>query len=143
MKQHITVDQVNELSPEAQDTLWKWWTPREEDAVLEGDGRMGWAHNHSWIEGWELARKEGQAQPSKAGWFPQLSIGQMIEFLKEQTFLDLEHRCFFNKIFWSDLRDEWVVRFLSETGEGIVEFNDTNELADALWDAVKAALEET
>jgi hypothetical protein len=68
-----------------------------------------------------------------------LAIGQMIAYLKEQQFVDIDRVCTFSMIFWSDLRTEWVVRFEDETGDGLVEFN-ADELCAGLWEGTKEAL---
>ena len=56
MKQHITVEQLEELSKKGKDKLWRWWeTHWSEELDVSDDG------------------------------CPLLSIGQMIEFLLEKN----------------------------------------------------------
>jgi hypothetical protein len=127
---------INRVVTWHRDKIWEWWTPREEDAVLEGDSRAMYAHFHSWCETWQIAEENGE-EISKEGWFPQLSIGQMLAFLKDHTVLKEGQVFTFQSIFWNDLRQEWIVRFVAEKGYGIREFNDSDEPCDALFTAVK------
>src|SRR4051812_41119561 len=71
------------------------------------------------------------------------SIGHMIDFLKgKQVYDEYKGEPYtFVEIFWSYLRNEWVVRFDSDDGGSCMEYEDTEELCDALWEAVKATFE--
>src|SRR3712207_3307782 len=102
MKPHITVEQSNELSERDTLKMWEWWTPRVEDAVFESDG---YVHFDSWEECWEKAEEEGEPHPDKKGWFPQLSIGQMIEFLHEHTLTRGGFIYSYESVLWSPSRD--------------------------------------
>lgn len=115
MRQTITVDQLNELSDKAKERLASW--------VLE----KGYAPGQVVFQ---------LADGAIAGKLPlalqRLSIGQMIEFLDES------HDQFLKEMFAGGLivRPTYV--------KNRFEFNESEfeELCDALWQAVKEALEQ-
>lgn len=126
MKQHITIEQLNELSDSAKSALRDW--------CKDDQGSM-WAFYEKAVNKWydysisgddssagKVIRypsgKEGKA-------YPLLSIGQMIEFLKNETNFNIDY---------SGLDDTWGVRLEEK------EFGN-KELCDALWSAVKTVLE--
>jgi hypothetical protein len=127
MKQHITVEQLSELSSIERKKLQNWWKPQPGDklAYIDGiDSREDWlveydvmwyfADAHS-LEQFITMMRDGDTI------LPLLSIGQMIEFLGDEVF-SIEFEV-----------DMWFVK---------LQYNNYNEreLADALWEAVKGVL---
>lgn len=118
MKQHITPEQLEELTPEGKEKLRAWWKPQEGDLYVHIDQietvcRQCSYENNSITE--EYIKRHVLL----------LSIGQMIEYLDE-------HNEFFA------LEKLTVFSFVLNDGEngGIV----NKEPCDALWEAVKAVL---
>ena len=122
MKQHITVEQIQELTPEQQQKLMDWWKPdignyvfyQETDEYGEIFDRedcicnvWGWKNiiylNHLIDGGYKEILTEKAT--------PLLDIGQMIELLGKE-----------------------------KSGRVIMREWQDNELCDALWEAVKAVL---
>lgn len=106
MKQNITPEQLNELSDKGIEGLRKWLSKKYGYDVMNKD-------HTKWLESLLL------------------SIGQMIEFLDENDFLELID-------YWGanigGYQNKWRVECKDS------QFND-NELCDALWEAVKEVLE--
>ena len=109
MKQEITIQQLNELSDKGKDQLKKWYSKRYDKVALFGE-----------------------TFPDKQLINPLLSIGQMIEFLREKV------------------NGDWKHKPLSVLGEEVYPFNgiladnftlDINLTCDNLWLAVKKVLE--
>ena len=153
MKQHITIDQLNELSEKGKERLRKWWKPRRGDmcyvkgydkpviTLITEDGEEVWGKEGKKTREWEKST-EGQmvGYPSDMLTFPILSIGQCIEFLVEQTpkrlGQDMAGGEYFGRVVWSFMElldNEWEVN-----GE---KYYKSKELCDALWMAVKEVLE--
>lgn len=112
MKQRITIEQLNELSNEQKERLREWWKPQYGDGYfypkVNSTGNVPNGYRT-----WELGDMKTRA-------FPLLSIGQMIEIIRKESFgLEI-----------TDGGDHWYI-------EGR---HDTPELCDALWEAVKATL---
>ena len=125
MKQHITVEQLNELSEKSKEKLWDW--------CLE-IGRIGTEY-----------KKEHKDCPSPHTGdcvtyvLPLLSIGQMIEFLDEHTNLRITKYIITpNEI---DKQDLWEIETRVSP---VFKYNDlytrSEKLCDALWEAVKEVL---
>ena len=79
MKQTITAKQLNELSEKGKKKLRKWWKPTNRDIYFvhdeyEKEDGLNW--NTSIFEGEDLSDRVA---------FPALSIGEMIEFLGDDT----------------------------------------------------------
>jgi len=73
MKQHITIEQLNELSSGAKELLRAWWIPREGD-FFSSDGKEYLVCDKSSLDGgMDVSKDDGD--------LPLLSIGQMIELL--------------------------------------------------------------
>lgn len=124
MKQHITPDQLNELTPEAKEKLREWWEPEEGDSFAREfkDGEMQTETvYHSWIGSYEDNKPDQSC-------FPLLSIGQMIEFLADNSNGYYEH---------SYIDDN----FNKQVSIGNVAVGWRNDLCDDLWQAVKEVLE--
>jgi hypothetical protein len=66
--------------------------------------------------------KKLQRNTRKPTAFINMTAKKDIESLKDKKFLDGELVCYFDIIFWSWLRDEWVIRFSDDSKDGIVEF---------------------
>lgn len=131
MKQHISTEQLNDLSEESKLKLRDWWTPQDGDwyawrntrrqkistfALVAFDSEYGW----------------GDVEPNKKVkgkcplTLPLLSIGQMIEFLDENNKNYLMEIISFPKG-----SDFCLVEMVAPTAK---------ELCDALWEAVKEVL---
>ena len=140
MKQHITVEQLNELSEKGKEKLRKWWKPQDTDLVWnwknKGEPEINHACNYQ--EAWDSSA----GSDGYGNCFPLLSIGQMIEFLDDKRL----HVPYNN--------DNLVEFFgVSKYGlghwyvgvDGSDELASTDhirlELCDALWEAVKEVLE--
>lgn len=120
MKQHITVEQLNELSDKGKERLRAWWKPQAGDlATAEGDGyRAVLVYNFS-------------VNTIKQAQYPLLSVGQMMEFLSESEYA-FEITC--------DIGMLTMDKFI---GYEQREAMGSEELCDALWEAVKEELEDT
>ncbi|MHA1400138.1 MAG: hypothetical protein ACTSQE_07300 [Candidatus Heimdallarchaeaceae archaeon] len=139
MKQHITIEQLNNLSDKGKGKLREWWIPIEGniiyveknwlgdkkgksvlfDDVEQGDGLFFLYSNMTYYPSAESINEDNVII------WPLLSIGQMIEFLKDEINFNLDY---------SSLDDTWGV-LTNECEEG------NKELCDALWEVVKKALE--
>jgi hypothetical protein len=124
MKQHITVEQLNEVSENGKNILRKWWKPAVGDMVYWND-----------IYGPLTKNGEGywddmeNSDFNKNDYSPLLSIGQMIEFLDEQSKLNWEIRLH-KPLYDINYPDSPISPDLE----------DYTELCDALWEAVKEVL---
>lgn len=112
MKQHITIEQLNELSGKGKAKLTEYILPRTEFKNLK-----------------ELY-----------SFYPLLSIGQMLEFLDEQEAYSIlnrpgEERWVTGIIKDYNLGEGWIEE------EYIINAHKGEELCDALWEAVKEVLE--
>lgn len=118
MKQHITVEQLNELSDKNKEKLWKWL------------GVKGYAWRGGQTK-WRFICDGGCDYPECQFQDPLLSIGQMIEFLGDDYY----------KIIANDWRNDSFIGI--EWGTGIDDFKSPKpeELCDILWQAVKERLE--
>ena len=122
MKQHITVEQLNELSEKGKEKLRKWWKPIVGD-WFDDDGYMRIIPDDETKGAFVL----------NSFHTPLLSIGQMIEFLDEHLKTD-----------WSICSGKNLLFFgRSDRNEiyGKIPQNRKGELCDALWKAVKEVLE--
>lgn len=147
MRQHIAVDQLNELSDKGKEKLLEWWNcldsevcPRCGSKTNEFDrGEDSWdspgypmyvcpncdATYHGWWAQWMPTDNDNEDYPKQLE--PLLSIGQMIEFLGEQDYLlNIHQGQLSGKYYVWDRRKEKPNR---------------NELCDALWSATKECLE--
>jgi hypothetical protein len=120
MKQHITIDDLNQLTDKQKEKLREWWKPRAGDkldsgGIVSADAELPVVG--IWVDDmWSRDNKS----------FPLLSIGQMISFL-------YSHDYQFNINFDPNIYEE---------AKGI-EFNyEYVNLCDALWEAVKYILSE-
>lgn len=116
MKQNISIKQLNELTLEQKEILRKWWKPKKNDLVCDGQYNLNKDNNDYWED--------------KDDVLPLLSIGQMIEFLDD------------NKIDWSII-DGWfgIGYWVDWDGADFWEKKyDNKELCDALWDSCKEVL---
>lgn len=130
MKQHITPQDLDQLTPAGKEKLRAWWKPNVGDfyidrvyvphkdvgeflVVEEGEGY------HNEIDEL-LAEKE--IEPDET--LPLLSIGQMIQYLKDT-----------NNI-WSSPYDGGFLCYSEEFGWSVDCGDSKKELCDALWSAV-------
>lgn len=129
MKQHITVDHLNELANDQKKLLWEWWRPQIGDMfVYDGPdgmiGPMGRIITHIFEDGLFCYGKgiDLPGEVYKKNCLPLLSIGQCIEFLaSDLSYIDVKPHA-------------WQVAH-----EKAGDKTDT-ELIDALWEAVKSQL---
>lgn len=129
MKQHITADQIRELTPEQQRKLKEWWRPKEGDwwkptavdepQLLRDHEKECCLREHcnfdsfeSWCE--NLKRFDGI--------FPLLSISQCLELLDDLTI--------------ESNPDNQAIRFKIDRHMWL----GNSKLLDELWEAVKAVL---
>ena len=120
MKQHISIEQLNDLSEKGKERLRKWWKPKEYDLYMwseDGLGPFGTHYYHDVVWCCEDDVRDKDA-------FPLLSIGQMIEFLGDD---------------WNN-----KAQILLVTEDQVVFPNNycgNKLLCDLLWEAVKEVLE--
>lgn len=118
MKQYITPEQLNELTPEQKERLREWWRPRIKDGIISPycvDSGFYGAGSDPY----------DNAMPDKDA-LPLLSIGQCIELANViQISKDMG---------WSENKQDYEVWWLvnGRYYQG--------ELIHALWQAVKAVL---
>lgn len=122
MKQHITYDQLYELSETGRENLRDWWKPQSGDLATSKDNSGFIVYNFSLS-----AIKESD--------LPFLSIGQMIEFLDEHEDSSINALCFDKGEF------EWHLYTLKGIPGQSKPSIRSVELCDALWNAVKEKLE--
>jgi len=129
MKQRITVEQLNELTPEKKEKLREWWRPQEGDCIISGkDDRIrfiGRPCNGFACQFFPFANfgNETDLIPINLC-LPHLSIGQCIELLGHKL-QKIEYDFFINNYYVSVLN---------------IGTNGKTELIDALFAAVKEAL---
>ena len=113
MKLHINQEQLNELSEKGKQGLIEWWADKNFQGIY-GD----------------------KTHREKTRTLPLLSIGQMIEFLMDNTAgVNMES---FSELTGRDDNDPWYV--ITNNNNNFT--NEYKELADALWAAVKEILNE-
>jgi hypothetical protein len=130
MKRRITIQDLQQLTPEQQQKLREWWKPEDLDIAVDlwcdlmvfpiksEDSKIyEWPHRESEING----QKYKLCETELAGCLPLLNIGQMIELLGDDWYYS-----FFGTNTWVD------GACLNVRYEG--------ELCDALWEAVKGDL---
>jgi len=149
MKQHITVEQLNELSNEAKEKLQTWWLPQRGDRFYItspddlknvdymwggiSDDNIYIAHHIQkqkdgslwvWDEVSETLEYGCGANINNTA--PLLSIGQMIEFLVEN-----------NQLKTMEVHNNFITRVsIYKNGN----YFNADEPCDALWEAVKGIL---
>lgn len=127
MKQHITIEQLHEMTDDQKEYLRKWWYPRQYDVVLDVQ------HDHQF----SIYYQDGTIGDSyhdymKDDCLPLLSIGQMIEFISTASKPKITEAYAL-----PDYPDgRWSV-FVFSVGT----FYD-EELCDALWKGVRGVLNE-
>jgi hypothetical protein len=140
MKQHITVDQLNELSDKAKEKLRGWWKPEEFDLVLVRMDSVKENRHVDHIFTYSELSQVKKPEYIKKDNLPLPSIGQMIEFLDDHDFL---HDGTFEN--GTINKFEKFNSNLSGKGEfigwGVMYEDSKPELCDALWEAVKQVLE--
>ena len=119
MKQHITPKQLNELSGKGKRRLWEWWKPEKGNFCYPSLK----ANSVKMCRFDEFNKRSGSRYN-----YPLLSIGQMLEFLEENT--ESQFSIFRRTLDW---------KFIYEG----VDYGKIvgGELCDALWEAVKERLE--
>lgn len=125
MKQHITIEQLNELSEKGKENLRAWWKPQQGDKCVKWLG-SGSIEEEVIIGGSDQNYEE--VSELNNGLTPLLSIGQMIEFLEETTDKTYGER-------W------WYKIFFGGYGGEVGLKEEDVELCDALWEVVKEVLE--
>lgn len=128
MKQHITIEQLKELSEKGKEKLNDWWTPKEFDIFVHFDNKRLYSVSAiNAVEIHEIGKDVYELH------MPLLSIGQMIEFLQEKTNTDMD--TLNNKFIQSKVMavNHFVV------GKVYIAYKDN--LCNALWEAVKEVLE--
>ena len=127
MKQNITIKQLNELSEKGKEKLGKWWKPKEGDIFVYFVGPKDEKIFGPYYYG------DPTFEDSSFPKFPLLSIGQMIEFLRDND-KDLKMSYGRTPTNMGVYGIGWRVK-----SKG---FDQTHEhLCDSLWEAVKETLE--
>ena len=157
MKQHITTEQLNELSEKGRESLRKWWKPKRGDWFAEKDfvnypeeewesdlleeyDRFWYLTNLSSLQEFTEYVKTNGVQTL----LPLLSIGQLIEFLDNEKRMDIERDVNTSTLYRDKMTNE------NSSGTFLLRFNypfidiETHrniEMCDALFHAVKEVLE--
>lgn len=122
MKQHITPEQLNELTEDQKVKYDKWY--RSKYAPMADDDLYIYTSEDGTVKRYDL---------------PPLSIGQMIEFLDEHIEgLDITGRRMYES-FLIDISDNTMVWDI--WGGEWSSIEDEPVLCDALWEAVKSVLD--
>lgn len=128
MKQHITPQDLDQLTPEGKEKLRAWWTPAEGDicwsrsptAYPEEDRHIDVLafHDRDCCGGdqCDYDRERDGLLMSKSGYLPLLTIGQIIQLIED---LELE-----------------VTHYHHGTGFKTITWDNKQELLDSLWTAV-------
>jgi hypothetical protein len=133
MKNRITPEQLQELTEKQKNRLREWWKPQEGDFALYA-GSSKWYSGEYLItsvseDGW-LCYEDDHRFGRKEDCLPALSIAQMIEILEEKD------QCL-NIVKRTDL-EGWGYEIQLRRID-YYQFS-TDELCDALWEAVKKIL---
>lgn len=134
MKQHITPEQLKELSPSGKKKLWELWEPKQ------GDLYYNYKNGGAIFTVRSMGRKKANRNDGKDKIYPILSIGQMIEFL-DYHIDNLEIKG--HSVPSGSLlgQSEYILVWDISGGEWN-EIEDEQILCDALWEAVKEVLNE-
>lgn len=140
MKQHITPEQLQELSEEQKERLRRWWVVREGDRFfakgkwedIAGESAPGCVESYDFDgESWD-----------KKDCLPLLSVGQCIELLEEKYPNGISFHSD-----WGDCSEVWIVLVQDTQGDDPpdsfidrITITRDHELIDALWQAVKEVL---
>ena len=132
MKQHISMEQINELSEKGKKALLTWWKPKVGDLCTDLDLELKSIVLDINDKGEPFIHDlpDGDYEWSDC-YYPLLSIGQMIAFLGDQK---VDSKNFKGNIPVSRLICD------AEANHIVIAWNDT-ELSNALWQAVKEVLE--
>lgn len=124
MKQHVAIEQLNELSQEGKQRYREWWMKQIRFSVEKA----------------EVEELEAGNPPRIKRWYEPLppTIGQMIEFLDE-----------YGGDFGLSYGSVWVTRgeptiqykIAGERTHRVVLLQEGDDLCEALWEAVKEVLE--
>lgn len=129
MKQHINIEQISELSEFQEKELIKWWNPKLEHIVYEKDYSQGVplyvVVDNDLRSGWSLDQAMEDVKI-----LPLLSIGQMIQFLKDK---DIQGDSYIDNHFTN-------VISTNKTATVNIGWNGERQLVDELWKAVKEEL---
>ena len=130
MKQHITVEQLNELSEKGKEKLGKWWKPIVGD-WFDDDGYMRIIPDDETKGAFVL----------NSFHTPLLSIGQMIKFLDEHRSKDM-------KYYWGVAHVETPsenVWYVGDDGQDELSRtkHESKDLCNVLWGAMKEVLEKS
>lgn len=137
MKQHITIEDLNQLSSKAKGRLVNWWNPDFDDTQVmmylpDQDDRVVSGNWDQEIKVFNMDTLEvvlmQKLKNYEGAMYPLLSIGQMVEFLDE-------HGAFKENHLWRG-ENGWVFGSFDDFSS-----ERTIELCDALWTAVKKILE--
>lgn len=140
MKQHISADQLRQLTPSQQERLRNIWEPEAHDVVLYDDEELCvidcYVGKNKLILGKLNFYRDGLDEAEKNNCLPSLSIGQCIELLSSMANnKEVNIGRVYNPFNWQVYFDIW------EEGNGarFIE-GQKEELIDALWEAVKSIL---
>ncbi|MDQ0873805.1 hypothetical protein QFZ77_002464 [Paenibacillus sp. V4I3] len=145
MKQRITIEDLNTLTDEQKVHIQKWWKPKQGDYALSAENnnqsngktvvlstvakhpREFYGEKGVFVAFFVYENKDNGHMGNLDKLYPLLSIGQMIEFLRNQTEFSLDTH-----------KDKFGVSFKQDDGKYISW--DKVELCDALFAAVKQVI---
>jgi hypothetical protein len=136
MKQHITPEQLQELSEEQKERLRSWWRPEK------GDRYVTYTFKHTKIikelggENGGIYDIYGKRTPDGVPCLPLLSVGQCIELLEEKDPGSWRICCSKSGGWYITSSNLYAPKYHIITDGG----KDFVELVDALWQAVKEVL---
>ena len=136
MRQHISPEQLRELTQEQLQRLREWWKPQDYDAFVNANTQevffVGCANGN------RFTTYGDDIDHDKNGLIPLLSIGQMIGFLQDMSqkhlYEDLWMHTSHTPISTGGYEWEW------HCGLGDYNRYSGNELCDMLWLLVKGLL---
>lgn len=145
MKQHITKEQLSELSLKAQDRLYDWYKSK---SVIPGGNPDYPVCDANKSDHFVFYRKAG-SNSSYILRIPLLTIGQMIEFLEDhrETWSWSLHSFYEGQYGTQEegtpdyRKRKWLWTVERWTSNGVINKDYDGELCDALWNAVKEELE--
>jgi hypothetical protein len=119
MKQHITIDELNNLTAEQTERLREWWNPKLGDFYYDTVTKTESLFDYDMENEFKENNREYRMRPL-------LSIGQMIELIQDKKPL--------LKGISKNRFDKWFINI----DNGMLGYKD--ELCDALWETVKQLL---
>lgn len=140
MKQHIIIDQLNELSDKGKERLRQWWKPLEVEPIIFKFS-TGWEETNNYPDG-EYGHLVDPYNPKdKENALPLLSIGQMIEFLDNDNLLYIRNVSGWHGGGYEVSLGTPIIELKLSVMEDSVHTYRKKGLCDALWEACVEVLE--